>query len=156
MARRPSPNHVAPTDKLARVSGGKRALGAFVDSVVQLRRAIYELQRSPNMSASGPTEPEILNYMIEKKWPTIGRDFDQAILRLVEWRKAESFGPTDRISETRYRLTHDGLVEEETIGQPGRRSMAWKVFNEIRKPTMLAGFFYTVVGILIGYLLRSP
>src|SRR5439155_4419071 len=118
----------------------------FVDSAVWLRRALYELQRAPGASSRGPTELEIVNYMSAKKWPSVVRDFDQAMRRLIELGKAETDGPKDRRSEEHFRLTHDGLVEEETVGQPGRRPIVAKVYDELRKPTRIAGGVYAVIG----------
>jgi hypothetical protein len=128
---------------------------AFVDSAVWLRRALYELQRAPGASSKGSTAPEILNYVSAKKWPSISRDFDQAMQRLIDLKKAATDGPKSRRSEEHFWLTHDGLVEEETIGQPGRRSLVLKVCDELRRPTRIAGGVYAVVGVVIGYLLRA-
>jgi len=102
----------------------------------------------------GPTQADIINYVSAQKWPSIVPDLDAAMVRLIDLRRAEAHGPKDRPSEQRFRLTHDGLVEEETVGEPGRRSIPSKVVDELRRPTMIAGFVYTVIGILIGYFLR--
>lgn len=110
---------------------------------------------APGATSKGPTEPEILNYMSAKKWPSLSKDFDQAMQRLIDLKKAETDGPKERRSEEHFRLTHDGLVEEETVGQPGRRSFVVKVYEELRKPTRIAGGVYALVGVVIGYLLRA-
>lgn len=120
--------------------------------MVLLRRALYELQRDPKMSRRGPTEPELLNYMASRGWPSIINDFDQAMQRLIQLGKAEPDAANTARANARYRLTHHGLIEEDQFGPSGRRPLLPKFWAALREPERIASAILAAAAALIGYL----
>lgn len=124
----------------------------FIENVVRIRRAIYDLQRKPNASVQGPTRAEIVNYAIARKWPDPSQDFDDAIERLTDApAKARTIDvPVTQANERHYRLTHYGLAEEEFYARRRRLLRTW---DEMRQPERLATAAFTIgVAVLIFFL----
>lgn len=125
----------------------------FVENVVLLRRALYELQRQPNANPKGVTKTEILTYMAARRYPSMVNDFDEAVARLMTFLAEGSADGT----EIRYRLNHNGLVEEETVGIPGRRPRLVRALDELGKPERIAGAVVTLAAVILGFVLgRIP